>query len=189
MNRNTAVRLGVSYAIVSIIIFLLQALLDGGMAVKLLLGLAALATVIAIPIIFIRKNRMDLGGYISFWAVFKLTFTGLLIGGVISTVFSLAYITYIDQDYPEKVLVQALESQKKFMQSTMSRDQMEEIMQETEESIVDGFTPVGMAKTFMWYALFYLVLSLIFAAFMKKDPPPTHGSELTDSAAETNPAI
>lgn len=185
MNRNTAVSLGITYGIVSIIIFLLQALLDSSMVVSVLLGTAALVAVIALPIMFIRKERMAAGGYISFWAVFRLTSLGLVVGGVISTTFSLVYISYIDPGYPEQVLMSALETQKKFMEGAMGREQMEEIMRETEESIRDGFTTTGMLKTFGYYVIFYLVLGLIFAAFMKKEPPRGADETPLDSETET----
>ncbi len=136
-----------------------------------LFGLLSLVLMIVLPIVFVRRERQSRGGYISFGEVFKIAFIGLIIGGLLSTAFSMLYINLIDPEYPEKVLVKSLETQQRFMEGNMAQEQMEEIMRASEESTMAAFTPLGMLKSFFYIALFYVVISLIFAAFLKKNPP------------------
>jgi hypothetical protein len=58
------------------------------------------------------------------------------------------------------------------MEGNVPQEQMEETMRLTEEGMRDSFTPLGIAKTFGYYILFYLIISLIFAAFLKSTPHP-----------------
>ncbi len=171
MKNQNLINIGIITGVASIIVFLLQALAGGGMMLSFGIGMISLVVVIAVPIVYIRKQRKENAGYITFGDAFKMAFIGLLIGGVISTLFSAAYINFVDPNYLDDLIIRTLEGQKRFMEGNMPQAQMEEIMRETEQGIRDGMTPLGMLKTFGYYVLFFLVLSLIFAAFLKVNPP------------------
>ncbi len=171
MKNSQAINLGLTYAVVSIILFLIQVIVAGGMVFSMVMGIVTFALVIALPIIFIRRERAGKGGLISFKEAFTTAFVGLLIGGIISVLFSVIYITYVDASYVDKMVYNALESTKGLMEGSVGDEQMNEIMMEAETDMRAGFTPLGMAKSMGYFAIFYLVVSLILAAFLKKVNP------------------
>lgn len=187
MFSKNAILLGIYFAVVLIVIFLVQAIFDGGMVLALIMGTVSLAATIALPVIFVRKERLERGGSISFGGAFKTAFLGMLIGGAVSTAFNYLYVELIDPAYPERTVENTIKSQQRFMEGNVSRDQMEETMRVTEDSIRKGFTFKGMVSSFLYYALFFLVLSLIFAAFLKKDPPRPAAIEEEDYENGTSP--
>lgn len=176
MKSQNAIHLGIITGIASIVVFLLQALLNGGIMLSFGIGMVTLAVFIAVPIIFIRKQRKESGGFITFGNAFKLAFMGLVIGGMISTLFSAIYVNFVDPNYLDDLIVRTLEGQKRWMEGNVSQAQMEETMRVTERKMSDSMTPMGILSTFGYYVLFFLVLSLIFAAFLKVNPPEGHKS-------------
>lgn len=187
MLSKNAISLGIYFAILLIVIFLVQAIFDGGLVLSLIMGTVSLAATIAFPVIFVRKERLENGGSISFGAAFKTAFIGMLIGGALSTAFNYLYVEFVDPSYPERTVENTIKSQQRFMEGNVSHEQMEETMRVTEDGIRKGFTFTGMVSSFLYYALFFLVLSLIFAAFLKKDPPPSAVIEEEDYENGTSP--
>jgi hypothetical protein len=168
MNKKYVIGIAIAYGITSIILFLLQALMSGGMAVASVISVLTFVAIIAIPVLYLRKMRKEQNDTLTFKDAFLTSFIGLLIGGVVSTIFTALYVGFIDPEYVDRMIMSTLEMQKGFMEGSMSEEQMVEIMQQSEKGIRDGFTPVGMLKSLAYVALFYLVVSLIIAAFMKK---------------------
>lgn len=168
MNKKFAIGIGIAYGIASIILFLLQALLSGGIGIASVISVITFVAIIAIPVLYLRKMRREQNDTLTFKEAFLTGFVGLLMGGVASTVFTALYVGLIDPEYVDRMVMSTLEMQKSFMEGSMGEEQMTEIMQQSEEGIRDGFTPIGMLKSLAYVALFYLVVSLIIAAFMKK---------------------
>jgi hypothetical protein len=167
--KPNSLNLAISVAIASILIFLLGAVLNLGMMAQFITGALALVVVVALPIIFIRKERLQLGGFITFGDAFRISFFGLLIGGAVSVLFTMLYIQFIDPEYAENTTLKAMEMTKNFMDGNVPEEQIEETLRKMETDMGEGFTPLGMAKSFLWYVLFYVVLSSVLAAFLKKD--------------------
>lgn len=180
MIKQNTISLGIAMAIASILVFLVQALVEGGLFLSILIGVVAFAVMIVLPIVYVRKQRRESGGFISFGDAFKVAFFGLAIGGIISSVFSIVYVLYLDPEYADRTILKTLETQQRFMENAVPTDQMEETMRLTEAGMRDSFTPFGFMKTFGYYMVFYLVLSLIFAAFLKNDDP-REGSTALDA--------
>lgn len=180
MIKQNVISLGLVMALVSIVIFLIQTLAGGSFVISAVTGTVAFGFMIVLPIVYIRKQRKEFGGFIIFWDAFKVAFFGLLLGGVISSVFTVMYVSFIDQDYIDRSIMSALETQQRFMENAVPVEQMEETMRLTEQGMRDAFTPVGYVKTFGYYVVFYLVLSLIFAAFLKKEDP-RQGADALDA--------
>ncbi len=169
MNKSYILNLALVYAVVAIVLFLIQTIIGGGIVVTSVMGILSFAVMIGLPIYFIRKQRSAQGGIISFKDAFLTGFLGLLIGGVVSSIFSYLYISFIDPEYVDRLVLSSLEMSQGFMEGAMSTEQMAEVMTEAETSIREGFTPLGMLKSIFYIALFYVVLNLILAAFLKKE--------------------
>lgn len=179
MNKN-ALNLGITMAVIGILIFLLMVVLEPGMILLSVLGFVGFIVAIIIPIIFIRKEREAQGGAITLGEAFKLSFIGLLIGGAIGIVFQILYIQVIDPEFGERMTAQTLEMSNSFMEGNMDDDMREEILRQAEEDSLNRYTVSGMLKSFGIAAIFYAVVSLILAAILKKSPEGTSGSETLD---------
>lgn len=169
MNKSYALNLAITSAVLSIVLFLLMAIVNGGMIFSFVIGIVALAFLIALPIIFVKKQRKANNGLITFKEAFLTSFVGLALGGLIYLVFSYLYVNFIDTTYLDKMINQQIETTMKFMQS-MPEDQMVEALNNIENQTRDGFTLSGMAKNFGIYMIVYAVYSLILAAIMKRNP-------------------
>jgi len=178
MNKN-ALNLGITMGVLGILIFLLMVVLEPGMIMLSVFGILGFIIAIVLPIIFIRKERSAQGGFISFGDAFKLSFVGLLIGGLIGTVFQVLYIQLIDPEFAERMTAQSLEMTNQFLGS-MDDETREQMLREQEADTMDRFTVVGQLTSFGFALIFYAVLSLIFAAILKRNPEVS-GTDTLDS--------
>ena len=169
MNKK-ALNLGILMGVIGILLFLLIAIIEPGMVLSSVLGLAGFAFAIILPIIFIRKEREAQGGFITFGDAFKIGFFGLVIGGLIGTGFQILYTQIIDPEFGARMTAKSLEMTNSFMEGNMSDDLRETQLREMEKTMGEQYTIAGMLKTFGYVAIFYAVLSLILALILKKSP-------------------
>ncbi len=162
---------------ISIVVFLLTAIIQGGMVFSFIIGIISLAIMIGVPIVFVRRQRSASGGVITFKEVFYTAFIGLAIGSFIYLLFSYIYVNFIDTSYLETLVNQQIQSSSKFM-SAMPEDQMIEILTKMEADIRNGYTLSGMARNFGIILVVYAIYSLILAAIMKKRPLFVSDSEM-----------
>jgi len=170
MNKTYTLNLALASAVLSIVLFLLMAILNGGMIFSFVIGIVALVLLIALPIIFVRRQRKANNGIISFKEAFLTSFVGLTIGGLIYLAFTYVYVNFIDVNYLDNMINQQIETTMKFMQGNVPEEQMVETLTDMETKIREGFTIQGILKNFGIYTLVYAVYSLILAAIMKRKP-------------------
>ena len=161
---------------ISIVLFLLMAIIQGGMIFSFAIGIISIAIIIGLPIAFVRRKRSAAGGLITFKEVFYTAFVGLAIGTFIYLLFSYIYINFIDTSYLEAMINQQIQSTAKFMQSLPETEMIEKLTK-MENDIRKGFTVSGMARNFGFYLIGYAIYSLILAAIMKKSPLFVNDSE------------
>lgn len=169
MNNKYILNLGLTMAVISIVLFLLNVLLGIGMIVSSLVGLLSIAALIVVPIIFIRKQRAA-QGYITFGQVFALSFFGLLIGMVIGMAFQFLYINYIDPGYAEKMVLGSLEMTNSMI-GGVSDAQANEILAKQERDMRANFTMAGQLKSLGISIIVAAVVSVILAAIFKRTQP------------------
>ena len=177
MNKSYIFNLALTMSAISIVLFLLMAILGGGMFLNMGIGLTAIALMIIVPIIFLRRQRASANGVLTFKEAFLTAFFGLAISAVISTTFSYLYVNYIDTAYVDSMINQQLETTMKFMEGNVPEDKMVETLTEIETKTRDGFTLPGMLRNLGIYLAVYAVLSLILAAIFKKQPEIVNASE------------
>lgn len=170
MKNSYSLNLGLILAAVSIVIFLVGVIADGGMIFGISTLILAIAIMVMLSIRTLKKQRADQSGFLTFGEGFKTAIIGLAISGVIYILFTYVYANFLDSGYIDRTVEKSLEMTLKFMQGNVSEDIIETTLVETERATREGFTLAGIAKTFGWSMLFYAVLSLIFAASMKKNP-------------------
>jgi hypothetical protein len=167
--KPNSLNIAYTVAAVSIVLFLLGAIIEGGMMLSFLLGAAAFIALVVVPLIFIRKERLQSGGLISFKEAFMLSFTGLLAGGFISVAFTYVYVNFIDTEYVTRMTYKTMEFTKNLMEGSAPEDQMEEALRKIEADMESGFSLLGILKSFGIYILFYALISAVLAAFLKKE--------------------
>lgn len=170
MKNSYALNLGLVLAAVSIIVFLLGAVVDGGMIFGISMFVLTLAVIVALVARTLKKQRADQGGLLTFGDGFKTAFIGLAISGIIAISFTYVYANFIDSGYVDRTVVKTIETSMKFMEGNMPEGQMESALETIETDTRAGFTLAGMAKGFGFYLIFYAILALIFAGTMKKNP-------------------
>jgi hypothetical protein len=172
MNKNS-LNLGLVAALIGILLFLLIAILEPGMILLSALGIIGFIAIIVLPVIYIRKERKEQGGYITFGDAFKLSLVGLIIGGLIGTAFQMIYTNVIDPEFGERITAKTLEMSNSFMEGNVPDDQREEILRGAEADSLERYTVVGQLKSFGYAIIMYAVISLILALILKKNPEPT----------------
>ncbi len=177
MNKSYIINLAITMSVISIVLFLLMAILGGGMFINLGIGVLGIVLMIIVPIIFLRKQRASANGFLTFKEAFLTAFLGLALSAVISTTFSYVYVSYIDTAYVDSMINQQLETTMKYMQGNMPEDKMVETLTEIETKTRYGFTLPGMIRNFGIYIAVYAVLSLILAAIFKKQPQIVRSTE------------
>ena len=176
MKKSYALNLGWTMGAISIVLFLITAIIQGGMIFSFVLGIVALAIIIGLPIAFVRRQRSANGGVITFKEAFYTSFIGLAIGTFVYLLFSYIYVNFIDTSYLETMINQQIETTAKFMSGMAESDKIEKLTN-MENDIRKGFTLSGIARNFGVYLIFYAIYSLILAAIMKKRPLFVSGSE------------
>jgi uncharacterized membrane protein YhaH (DUF805 family) len=180
MNKN-ALNLGITMGVVGILLFLLMVVLEPGMVMLILFGVLSIVVGIVLPVIFIRKEREENNGFITFEEAFKLSFVGLVIGGVISVAFQMTYIQLIDPDFVERMTMQTLEMANSFM-GGLDDETRERMLREQETEALGRYTATGMVKNLGIAILFYLVISLILGLTLQK-------KESLDTYADPEPEL
>jgi len=108
-----------------------------------------------------------LGGYISFGKAFLSGFIIVLVSAFATSLYTFIFFTYIDPAYLEKIITQAMdETETKMIAKGLTNDQIEPALAMTRK-----FMSPGMMSAFsiLGSALFGAILSLIAAAFLKKE--------------------
>ncbi|MEM9053509.1 MAG: DUF4199 domain-containing protein [Bacteroidota bacterium] len=169
MNKNS-ITSGVILGIAGIISFMIGVLADLGIVGGIGLFILIIAIAVIIPIIYVRKERTENGGSLTFAQGFKVSFLGLVLGGLIGLVFQILYVQVIDPAYAEEAVVKAVEMTAKFTESLSEEDQLEQLRVAEERARGQVSLP-GQLMSFGFGLILYLVISLIVAASLKRNDP------------------
>lgn len=163
--------------VISIVLFLISAIIQGGIVFSAIIGIISLAILIGLPIAFVSRQRKAAGGVITFKEVFVTAFAGLALGTLIYFAFSYIYVNFIDKAYLETLINQQIETTAKFM-TGMPEATMMETLTEIETKTRSGYTVLGMTQNFAISLIIYAVYSSILGAIMKKRPLFVSDSEV-----------
>lgn len=171
-----ALQPGLILAAFLIVLSLISWMMEPTMMLGIVVGSLTFLGAIGLMIYFGVRFRKEQGGFISFKTIFVLLFLTWIIGSVISVVFGIAYTQVADDGYIDRLVESTLESTYGFMEGNVPEDQIEKQLIEIEKDMRERFTIVGQLTSALWYILFGAVLSLILAAFMKKEEPILPGA-------------
>lgn len=115
----------------------------------------------------LQYRNLYMGGYITYSKAFLSGFIIVLVASLVTSLYSYVFFRFIDPAYLERIIVQAMEqTEAKMLEQGLSEDQMGPALEMTRKFmsplIMSVFSVLGSA-------VFGAILSLIAAAFIKKE--------------------
>lgn len=169
----SALKSGLIIGVASIIVFIIMYVADikpVGIGMPFVIMFVGLAINIAILVVLFKKYRTEIGGFISFRNAFLYCFIALVTASVLSTIFTLLFIQFIEPDYYKNIM----EAQKTFMENYLTGKVSEEQMAQTMDKIDEQAANMGSIKSTLTGLLSSVVvggiIALIIGAIMKKNP-------------------
>ena len=170
-SRQIGTRYGLFWALAAIVLGLVAYMLgwsnpqNANVVGGLITGVISFGIGIAMIVLPIQKARNELGGYITFGKAFSTGFWSVLIYVLISTVWTLLFMTLIAPEIMEQTTTAMVEQ---WEEQGLSEDQIESMSWMTNLfsnpiSLAIFGAVSGLA---MW-----TIIDLIIAAVLKKDPP------------------
>ncbi|OAQ39761.1 hypothetical protein A5893_09270 [Pedobacter psychrophilus] len=173
LNKN-AINNGIIIAVITIAIQLLTYYAAPALLGATWFGIATGLIVLVVYILFTIDLRKKIGG---FWS-FKQALTGIfimsLVANVVSSVFNFVFYKFVEPDAYEKVKGYVTDGlTATFEKMGMSGDAMDEAVEKATESLKSQYqpSPLDFLKNIAIAILIGFVLSLIFAAIFKRNPP------------------
>ena len=169
---QNAIRWGLIWGVVSIIIALLVYIVDITLFVKWWFGLLLLGISVAYVIYAGINYRQSVGNHIKFGKAWIHSFVTLAIAGLLGTLFNIALFGFIDPDAAETLkeatVQMSVDMAESFGATGAALDQAEAQAREQAEG---QYTLVGSFKQYGWGLLMYAIFSLIVGAIVKKKDP------------------
>ncbi len=172
--KGAAVKNGIIWAIIGIVIFLLTYYALPSMMVTVSYAIISFLISIGLAIFFTLDLRKKVGGYWSFREALGPIFLMFVVQVVITTCFSTAFAKWIEPGYGDFIREATLNSTTELFQN-MSTDQemIDKQIADTEERLEKSLNPTlleflqGLAIAI----IIYFVGALIFAAIFKRSRP------------------
>jgi hypothetical protein len=116
--------------------------------------------------------RNSVGGYLSYGQAFIHGVVLLAVCGVVASIFSIILYNVIDTDLPARLTKISLEKTEEMLAGFgMPQDKLDEALAKAEEDAPKRFTTLGIITQFGWNFIFYAIVSVITAIFVKRNPP------------------
>jgi hypothetical protein len=170
--QKTAVNTGFYIGVAAILWFLLQyvlGIMPVGMLKPILLGIAGFAISIVILIIMLKNFRKSSGGFITFGNAFLFSLIALVVGSLISGVFSYVFVRFFDPDYVRTILEAQMEWTEDFMvRMNIADSEIDKALDGIASRLEDVNSVSQALKSFGIVVVINAVIALIIAAIMKK---------------------
>jgi hypothetical protein len=169
---SESAKAGLVIGAVGIVVFLIEyvaGIMPVGIVTPILMLLVGLAISITILVIYLKKYRSSLGGFISFKDAFLFGLIALIVSVVLSSLFSLIFMQFFDPGYTKSIM----EAQKNWMENYLAGKMSDDQIQEQLDKIDLQMTKSAIKQTLTTLAggaVFSLIISLIVGAIMKKNP-------------------
>lgn len=125
---------------------------------------------IGLAIYAVAKAKQSLNGFISFKGALGTSAIGLILGTAVVVLFNALMYNVVDLEFKAMMEDQTIEFTVQFMERMgADKAQISEGVAQIKERDQFGFKAQIMGLTFI--SIYYLVISLIVAAAMKKDEP------------------
>jgi len=175
-NKNSllveSIKAGLIIGAVGIVVFLIEYVADikpVGFVKPILIGLISLAISIILLVIFLKKFRNGLGGFISFKDAFLFGLIAFVVAGIVSSLFSFLFMQFFDPGYLKSIMEAQKDWMESYLSGKMSDDQIQEQLNKIDKQMnISAFRQMltGLVGTLIFGA----IISLIVGAIMKKNP-------------------
>lgn len=178
-----AVKLAVAWAAINIMIFLLTWYSIPDFTVSPAYGIINVLVLIGLAVYFTLNLRKKVGGYWDFKEALKHIFVLFFVQAVITTLFSTAFIKYIEPGYADFTREKMLNSMTQLYENIgMDQEDVDTALEQLEAQLDKQLDPtVGEFFQGLGIAvILYFVGALIFAAIFKRSRPvfaPVHDEE------------
>jgi hypothetical protein len=163
---NYGIYLGLSLGIISVLIYVINI----EYAIKWWIGIILFLMVLAFGIVSTAKSKDMLNGFISFKQAFSSFFITVAVGVIINTGIGILIYGVIDTEAAAFLQEKSIETTVSFMER-FGTPQSEIDKTIDAMSGENSFSILNQLKAIAYQLVFYAVIGLIVAAFMKKKNP------------------
>ena len=169
-TKKIAVTWGVILGVLLIVTSTLVYAIDLSLFTSAWYGVASFLIVAGFGIASAIKTKKEMGGFITFKQTFRAFFITILIGFVISTLFSILLFNVIDteakQIITDNVIKYTVEMMEKF---GTPASEIDKVVADMESK--DSFGPLGQLQGFFFNLVIYSIVGLIASLVIKRDRP------------------
>ena len=170
---SSALKSGLIIGVVSIVVFLIMYVADikpVGIMTPILILLFSVGISIIVLVVYFKKYRTSIGGFISFRDAFLYCFIAFTVSVIISQFFSYLFILLVDPEYYKNIM----EAQKTWMENYLAGKMPEEQMTQQLDKLDEQTAKMGTFPTLLKNLLGSIIvggiIALIVGAIMKKKP-------------------
>ena len=169
---NESVKAGLIIGAVGIFVFLIEYVADFkpvGIVRPMLMMLIALGITITMLVIYLKKYRAALGGFISFRDAFLFSLITLVVSGIMYTLFTFLFMQLFDPEYMKNMMQAQKDWMETYLSGKMPEDKIQEQLDKIElqmskPALIQSLTSLG------YTTVFSAIAALIVGAIMKKKP-------------------
>ncbi|MGB6035273.1 MAG: DUF4199 domain-containing protein [Cryomorphaceae bacterium] len=165
--KQRIINTGIFLAVISIISQLVSAIFSSQKVLSGTINFVLFGVMIWVIIHFIKAQRNEQDGLISFGEAFKMSFLSLLIGGLVGFVFTYIYNNFIDDSVMEAQVYETLKGTQEGIKQLSEEDQRQ-TLQTVEKWTRFVYTLPGVATLYVAFSILYALMSLIIAAILKR---------------------
>jgi hypothetical protein len=168
--KSLAINYGVYVGLILSAVTIIAYVIDLTLLTKWWLGIILFVVIIVFGIVSTAKAKSVLQGFISFKQAFSSFFITVAIGILLSTVVNIILFNFIDPEAAEIIKQATIEASVSMMEGFGApQDAIDQTISQMENT--NQFAIDSLLKSLAWQFLFYSIVGLIVAAFMKKKDP------------------
>ncbi|MGC4020752.1 MAG: DUF4199 domain-containing protein [Cyclobacteriaceae bacterium] len=167
-----ALKWGVIMGIINVVIGVLLYVVDYTMLTDWKTGILIVLLVIGVTIYAGINYRSEVGGFLGYGKAWQHGMIFMAVGGLVYSIYNLILYTIIDPELPAKLVEAAVEKAQAMAESFgASGDALDKAMEDTRKRTEGQFSVVGVMTGFAFSLIFYAIIALITALFVRKNQP------------------
>lgn len=169
----SALKAGLIIGAVSIILFLIMYVADikpVGIMMPILIMLISIAIGVVILVVFFRKFRTTIGGFISFGDSFLYCFIAFAVSVIVSQFFSYLFVMFVEPEYYKHIMDAQKAWMETYLAGKMPEEQIAQQLDKLDEQAAKMGTFSTLLKNLLGSIIVSAIIALIVGAIMKKKP-------------------
>jgi len=117
-------------------------------------------------------HRKQIGGYMPYGQAYVFSFVTFITAGILSTIFNMVLYNVIDPALPEKISEVMISNTEEMLHRFNAPDsRIDETLDEMRNGVSKQFSPGGLLLGYVKGLIWWAIISLIAALFIRKDKP------------------